>query len=1370
MNSILQKIAWLAVFLVSGSLTVAANLWLAASWWPQDFSGSEFLDVGDKVGSISGVLIATAGLIVAILAWRRPTAVKKMKKLKNGSRWRILKVKNCRPNELGVRATIPEGDMRSSRTSDEWALLPSYVVRDHDVDLRERLRAVSISGGFLILVGGSSTGKSRSLSEAVREVLPDWNILFAHDADTIREVAEAIPPRTVVWLDDTPSEKFLADVNGLRAVDVLSLIGRGENAPVVVVDTLWSSRYLEIIELPSLTIPGADTRNSQLVDRNRNAREVLSLAQAVLEIPDQFSHLERSRAQAEAGDSRISRALNDRYFGFTQSLAGAPQQVHRWRYAQPYSKAIINAAIDARRVNVRGPLGIEFLKNAAYGYLSDSQCAAVSIDWFETALADLRISPGDNSSPLVAVSVSASETGGGYDVADYLLEYAQRKRFYEPIPELVWESLAKFIQNPSDVRRLAGDADSRRLYHYAEKFNKISVKFGGHDASRYLVGLYSRQGRVEEAMPHIHAIASSQASDIIRLLAGILIGRLQCSGLEKLGQSGNRYAVPMAAFFRIGQRNLSEAEASVRKSSDGGDLRATYFLLGLLIGQNRLKELEELVATSGISHYFEDGRIERYRGAAWNLGELVSELRENMANGVEYAEEILLGVASAQLDLRNLARLLRQCTSAPGREDATRYGSISSYAALMAGQGLANEVGDYLRSCAIEGIIGADSLLSGYYLGGLDVKGLRVQGDDRSCRLLIGILLGRGDLAGSAALLQRFSNMGVEAYMELLTAHMVGQGRVDEASEFLQACISEDLLGANALHEDFSSGFDVEDLRAQGENRSCRLLIGILLGRGDLAGSAALLQRFSNMGVEAYTELLAAHLAGQGQVHHAISLLHGAAPASGRIFCEIAKEITLEGFRLAGIEILRRASELGHWEAVASLLDKYVSENNEDALLEMVGDGFSSAVERLAEIYVAHGQVDKATELLDRSSSKDSSDAKIRLVGKLAREDRIEEAIVILRQEYAGGGVDQAAPRIVGLLAKAGRFKEAIDFLNTLVAAGHAWAASRRVSLISGLMSSGGAKVLAKCGEEISSRTLANQDFSSVLGESDGIPSQPIFGALEEIPSDMLGVVESRADLSCVDEGEIDSVLADENELYVDPLERVYVKLQHLFDSGDIESAVELVRSRVESDDLVAQARLAQLLVRHGKVDAALDVLRAGLNSGNIEDSAPRLIAILAAYRRYDEALVLMDKLVGLGYEWASLRRAAIELEKSTRGRPVKKSHGRLRDSKPPIERKEVRSRDSDYALYGGPEVDLNESVKQLRELFAAGDSAVGVELSAFLWKCNREDELRSMVVSGHSVAYPFLLKLLQDQDRHIECHMIRKFGLNADGATRGLP
>ena len=122
----------------------------------------------------------------------------------------LIPVAECKPSWVGTHPAIrrPVGSVPSDGRQDD---MPEYVPRDHDDELRQRLLAASAHGGLVVLVGGSSAGKTRSLFEAVRAVLPDWQIFVPQNVTAVREAVEGLPSRTIVWMDDTPVGKFLAD-------------------------------------------------------------------------------------------------------------------------------------------------------------------------------------------------------------------------------------------------------------------------------------------------------------------------------------------------------------------------------------------------------------------------------------------------------------------------------------------------------------------------------------------------------------------------------------------------------------------------------------------------------------------------------------------------------------------------------------------------------------------------------------------------------------------------------------------------------------------------------------------------------------------------------------------------------------------------------------------------------------------------------------------------------------------------------------------------------------------------------------------------------------------------------------------------------
>ena len=81
-----------------------------------------------------------------------------------------VRVRDARPRLLGVHAAISVPGVPDD-------VPPQYVPRDVDAaefGVRARVSAAAQAGGFVLLVGGSSVGKTRCAVEAVKTLLPEW--------------------------------------------------------------------------------------------------------------------------------------------------------------------------------------------------------------------------------------------------------------------------------------------------------------------------------------------------------------------------------------------------------------------------------------------------------------------------------------------------------------------------------------------------------------------------------------------------------------------------------------------------------------------------------------------------------------------------------------------------------------------------------------------------------------------------------------------------------------------------------------------------------------------------------------------------------------------------------------------------------------------------------------------------------------------------------------------------------------------------------------------------------------------------------------------------------------------------------------------
>lgn len=182
-------------------------------------------------------------------------------------------------------------------------LLPAYVPREHDEEL-ERVVAAAARGdsGIAVLVGGSSTGKTRACWESLgllREQPERWRLWHPIGPSRPEAALRGLPsigPRTVMWLNEAQfylgaaagglGERIAA---GLR--ELLRDKGRG---PVLVLATLWPQHW------GALT-----TRPQAVTDPHAQARELLIGRD--ISVPAAFT-AGQLRRLATAGDPRLARA------------------------------------------------------------------------------------------------------------------------------------------------------------------------------------------------------------------------------------------------------------------------------------------------------------------------------------------------------------------------------------------------------------------------------------------------------------------------------------------------------------------------------------------------------------------------------------------------------------------------------------------------------------------------------------------------------------------------------------------------------------------------------------------------------------------------------------------------------------------------------------------------------------------------------------------------------------------------------------------------------------------------------------------------------------------------------------------------------
>ena len=216
--------------------------------------------------------------------------------------------------------------------------LPTYVPREHDAELSYVVRAAAEGrSGIAVLVGGSSTGKTRACWEALR-LLRDrpegwrlWHPIDPSRPDAALRELPGIGSRTVVWLNEAQFYLDVADGLGERvAAGLRELLRNPGRAPVLVLATLWPQFW------DALTV-----RLSGGADPHAQVRELL--AGRDITVPAAFTAAQLQRL-SEVGDARLAQAaVRAQDAQVIQFLAGAPELLARYNNAPPAAMALITA-------------------------------------------------------------------------------------------------------------------------------------------------------------------------------------------------------------------------------------------------------------------------------------------------------------------------------------------------------------------------------------------------------------------------------------------------------------------------------------------------------------------------------------------------------------------------------------------------------------------------------------------------------------------------------------------------------------------------------------------------------------------------------------------------------------------------------------------------------------------------------------------------------------------------------------------------------------------------------------------------------------------------------------------------------------------
>ncbi|MFE2565914.1 hypothetical protein [Streptomyces mirabilis] len=367
-------------------------------------------------------------------------------------------ISECRPHDLEVHHAM--------HVAAEITELPIYVPREHDVHLQRVVAAAQAGRSQLcVLVGESSTGKTRACWEAIQVLAADdWRLWHPFDptrAEAALAGLAAAGPKTVVWLNEAQHYLGATQAGEPIAAAVQTILTDIRRAPILVLGTLWPVHWDQLTSLPA----------KPEHDPHSQSRYLLTGRQ--VHVPDVFTEQDLVAVRSAArSDERLAQALEgaaDRRI--TQFLAGVPALLARHSHAGPGARAILDVAMDARRLGCGTAIPAAFLEAAATGYLSPSVLRALDDDWFEHALAYTARPVHGNAALLQRIRrfSGSSLEDRCFRLADYMEQYGRRKRSHLCPPTSFWDAALQHLSRPADVSALASAASERWRLGYARR-------------------------------------------------------------------------------------------------------------------------------------------------------------------------------------------------------------------------------------------------------------------------------------------------------------------------------------------------------------------------------------------------------------------------------------------------------------------------------------------------------------------------------------------------------------------------------------------------------------------------------------------------------------------------------------------------------------------------------------------------------------------------------------------------------------------------------------------------------------------------------------------------------------------------------------
>lgn len=319
-----------------------------------------------------------------------------------------------------------------------------YVAREVDAALQQDLRAHQ----FVVVIGPSAAGKSRTTFEAVRQLWPDHRWLQPRSATSVGPAIAAAPDQpAVLWLDDL--ERYVADDGGLTGANLARFLSRPDRR---VVATLRRERVpsFEAMTDAAKTLAGllgqACRREFPMLP---STDETLSAQQAY---PAEAFRLRLQIGEVLLAGPALVRRIAQREHVNGAELVRSAIDLESVGLPPPYPSGALGA-LAAHYVGLREP-----------GYDAERFDLGDALAWATTA----------GSGVLAPLVVAGPDR---YRAADYLVSTAAGE--VGSIPDTAWRAAIRWATTPAGAFNICVRALARGRKDIAEEAARRVRSLGG---------------------------------------------------------------------------------------------------------------------------------------------------------------------------------------------------------------------------------------------------------------------------------------------------------------------------------------------------------------------------------------------------------------------------------------------------------------------------------------------------------------------------------------------------------------------------------------------------------------------------------------------------------------------------------------------------------------------------------------------------------------------------------------------------------------------------------------------------------------------------------------------------------------------------